>query len=147
MRHSASMSQNRVPLLFLLVLDMHCVSPDFSDRVSMSSFGYSNQGSVSLQLASSSNECTGVFNFVDGASIVEDLQYNLCEKLNNLSASLIQSRHLISNTNYPENEVYYLHPRKWDVTKTHLERSPSVVKNFEKSRSREIRCGNDRIAI
>ena len=46
-------------------------------------------------------EFSWVSKIADGLSIVKDLQYNLCQKLDNSSASLMRIRHLISNANYP----------------------------------------------
>ena len=69
------------------------------------------------------------FKFADGMSKVEDLQYDLCQKLDNVSTSLMRGRHLISNTNYPtkKDKGNHLHLGKWQVMKTPLGSSPSVV--------------------
>ena len=48
---------------------------------------------------SSSNEFSGSYKFGDGVCMVEDLQYILCYKLDDTSASVMQRYHLISNTN------------------------------------------------
>ena len=48
--------------------------------------------------------------------------------LHHISAYFIRSHLLISlRQTTPQNEVCCLHPRKWDVTETHLGSSPNVV--------------------
>ena len=55
---------------------------------------------VSLHLGSSPNEFSWDCKFIDGMSIVLDLLYDLFLKLDDVSASLMQNQHLISNANY-----------------------------------------------
>ena len=60
-----------------------------------------------------------IYQFADDASIVVDMQRDLRGKLDYVSASLMWSSHIISNTLYPQNEVCYLYSWKLDNTKTY----------------------------
>ena len=67
--------------------------------------------------------------FIDGTSMVIYQRCNLCQKLNDGSASFMWSRHIISDTNFSTAWLTLFHTWKRDTTKTNGSTS-RVVKHI-----------------
>ena len=86
-----------------------------------------------LQMTSFPNDFSWHLIFADWMS-TPILWHTLCEKLDDDFASVMRSRHPISNTNYaPDPTVRTHHTRIYNLTDTHLESPPSVVKHLRDS--------------